>query len=213
MKIEFEKIYSYKPETTIPAIIKVPILLILSPILLAGLIILTSLILVGLIIFLVWLGIGKLFSRGEKEPEIKEEEQKPYFLIERNNFSIELVEFDYEEYSRFKDYWYSDVYDEDTTLYLAKTSPEIPGLHNKFITTFMKEIKGGVMLQIVEYPGEMVSATSSWIIYLNYHSLNIERLDEIGPYLLYNNDQDMYIIEGFNQGGKIQLKIKMPGGM
>ncbi|MCR6642589.1 MAG: hypothetical protein NVV82_27285 [Sporocytophaga sp.] len=202
MKIEFEKFYSYKSKSSIPAIIGVPILLILIP-----------LILLVVVIFLVFAGITSVFSNKRKNTDRIIDEQKPYFLIKRDNFTIELVEHDDEEYTSLEDYWYSDVYDEDTTLYLAKTSPEIPGLHNKFITTFMKEIKDGVMLQIVEYPGEMVSVPSSWIIYLNYHSLNIERLDEIGPYLLYNNDQDMYIIEGFNQGGKIQLKIKMPGGM
>jgi hypothetical protein len=202
MKIEFEKFYSYKSKSSIPAIIGVPILLILIP-----------LILLVVVIFLVFAGITSVFSNKRKNTDRIIDEQKPYFLIKRDNFTIELVEHDDEEYTSLEDYWYSDVYNEDTTLYLAKTSPEIPGLHNKFITTFMKEIKDGVMLQIVEYPGEMVSVPSSWIIYLNYHSLNIERLDEIGPYLLYNNDQDMYIIEGFNQGGKIQLKIKMPGGM
>ncbi|WP_028978289.1 hypothetical protein [Sporocytophaga myxococcoides] len=208
MKIEFEKVYSYKPESTMPAIIKVPILLILAPLLLVVLIILISVILVGLIIILVWLGLGRLFSIGNKEPEIIEKEQKPYFLIEKDNFSIELVELDYEEYFRLEDYWHSDVYDEDTTLYLAKTSPEIAGLHNKVISTFMKEIKEGVLLQIVDFPGK-ASVPFSWIIYFEYSSLSIKMLDEIGPYFLYNNENDGNVIEGFNMGGKIHLKIKL----
>lgn len=197
MKIEFEKIY--KTNSSIPSIFAFPIFLVLIP-----------LILVGIALVLIWAFLGLFFSNGRKKSDVGKAVLSD-FLIEKDNFNIELVELDEQEYSRLADYWYSKVYDEDTTLYLAKTSPEIPGIHNQVITTFIKEIKEGVMLQIVEYP-EFFKEPISKIIYLEYSSLKIEVLDLIGPYFLFNDDKEEDIIEGFNQRGKIQLRIKLPDG-
>lgn len=132
-------------------------------------------------------------------------ENNEQLLISSGNIAVFIKEDDNDdEFIRASYQWQAALSNRVAMLYRARTEPHIPELHNKFVTAFSKETPKGAFLQVVEGAG-------SKLVFLDYSTLQVSFVSNIGPYELHDDPQSAWHVKGFNLDDEITLSITQPG--
>jgi hypothetical protein len=196
--IDFKIIKKITPvkDSPIPWYFAIPLLIIGVP-----------LIILFLLGALIYFGIRSIFVKDKFNPsDIKE----PYYLIEKENFKVELEELDENEYSDLFEYWMHHVDDEEEYLYQAKLDSKIEGLDGKIFGDFVFEDESGGFFQIIEYTGKISKEDklNTKLVYIDFDTLEFKEIESLGAYFLLKKEGDLKIIKGFNRKTNIELEIK-----
>ncbi len=164
---------------------------------------------VVLLIPLTVFGIWYLSYRWRMEEEAGRKPRLGLPFINNDQVIIKLNEFSRKKYRNLFSFWDKRIdYHEGTYLYKAATQPDIPALNNLMISLFKYEVDGGVLLQKItqSYGGKEYS---SHLIWLNYQTLEVEELQEIGPYCIGARKTEPNTIAGYNDEGSIEIRVKI----
>lgn len=129
-------------------------------------------------------------------------------LIKNPFVQITLTEDELDiELTALNQQWAEQVYNKETCLYRAGTVPVIPGLNGMICCFYCKEQPGGIILQVLKIPAETPGGLNTQLLFLQYPDLKISVLDNVGPYFLYNDEKNNYVIKGFNEKEKIVIEL------
>ena len=130
-----------------------------------------------------------------------------YVLLDNQYIKIIAVEDEADtELTALNEAWSEEVYQAETYLYRAKTSPLIPALENSIICFFAKEQPGGALLQIAD-KSQNTFPSSTQLVFLQYNTLQIVPIEPLGSFYLYNDEKNNNLIRGFNTGEKLCLYL------
>ena len=147
-----------------------------------------------------------IYAKFTKKNPWENAEPETRYLVRNQNLRILLHEIKAPEWQEISEEWVGNTYDEEETLFLATTEPEIEGIHNRVITTFFMETSNGVFLQritLAENTGP--KEIGSELIWVDYTDLKIKAIEPVGCYFLYLDNK---IIKGFNFKENIEINIK-----
>lgn len=135
----------------------------------------------------------------------------PFYLeyVLLNNQYIKIIAVEDEtdtELAALNEVWAEEVYQAETYLYHAKTSPLIPALEGNIICFFLKEQPGGALLQILDQT-QNNSLPSTQLVFLRYETLQIIPIESLGSFYIYNDEKDTNLIRGFNTKQELQLYL------
>lgn len=175
------------------------LILVFIPVLLAGLA------LVAIIASISW-AYSKITGKESFGKTAEPTEQKPRALLRRENLLIQLYEIEAWEPERaLENEWYENTYDEETTLYKASTEPEIEGVHNRIISTFVMERDNGILLQRITDSGDTnPKEIGSELIWVDYNDLKIKAVELVGAFFLYVENG---VVKGFNKKESIEIQV------
>ncbi|MFD2783964.1 hypothetical protein [Hymenobacter rubripertinctus] len=100
------------------------------------------------------------------------------------------------------------------SLYRLQTKPEVPGLHGQLVSDLCREWPEGIFLQLVESRPGQIPAATTWLVYLDFTTLQWERLTETADYYLLPNaaGAEHGLFEGLSlTQGRLELRVQMPG--
>jgi hypothetical protein len=147
-----------------------------------------------------------IYAKFTKKSPRENAEPETRYLVRNQNLCILLHEIKAPEWQEISEVWAENTYDEDETLFLATTEPEIEGIHNRVIATFFMETNNGVFLQritLAENTGP--KEIGSELIWVDYTDLKIKAIEPVGCYFLYLAKSQ---IKGFNFKENIEINIK-----
>jgi len=143
--------------------------------------------------------------RKKRPAAVIEREANELLLISTDKVTIFIVQDDKDaEYANAAYEWQEAVDHRVVSVYRASTNPHIPALDQKFVTSFNKETPKGAFLQMVE-------GVNSKLVFLDYDSLQVSFVTDVGPYDLYDDPENDWRIRGINYHNEITLSITQPG--
>ncbi|MEJ7767356.1 MAG: hypothetical protein WKF89_06060 [Chitinophagaceae bacterium] len=165
---------------------------------------------VSLSIYFLVMQIIFLFYRRKPSGVTAEYYHHEFELVHNQHLKITLVEDELDtELSSLNERWMENVYERETCLYRAKTTPVIEELEGEIICFFIKELPEGVVLQVLQGLDHTRLLTTQ-LLFLRYHNLKVTVIDEAGPFYLYNDDKNTNLIRGFNKMENIKMVLSMP---
>jgi hypothetical protein len=144
-----------------------------------------------------------IYAKFTQKNPLENAQPKARELISNENLRILLHEIKAPEWQEISEEWVENTYDEEETLFLSTTEPEIEGVYNRVITTFFMETNNGVFLQritIAENTG--LKEIGSELIWVDYTDLKIKAIEPVGCYFLYPGKA---AIKGFNFEESIEI--------
>lgn len=99
-------------------------------------------------------------------------------------------------------------------LHRLQTEPEVVGLHGQLVSDLCREASEGLFLQLVEpRPGQNPAGTT-WLVYLDFATLQWEQVTEVGEYYLLPaaTETEPGLFEGIRPGWEqLELRVQTPG--
>lgn len=129
-------------------------------------------------------------------------------LLNNKNIRIVLEEDELDiELSHLNELWMENIYNRETCLYRAKTTPRIEELDGKIVCFYKNEKPEGAILQVLNEIDFDKNSLHTQLVFLYYHTLQVAVIDDTGGYYLYNDEKNANLITGFNKKEKIQMEI------
>lgn len=162
---------------------------------------------VSLVIYNVLIWTKQLFLK-KKTPPLTESYFLELPLLDNEFIKITAVEDEADkELTSLNEAWEATAYHHQTYLYRVRTNPFVPALNGKIAGFYLKEQPGGAILQLLPGKKSGVEPLASQLIYLQYGTLDITFIDEIGLFHLYNDELHSDLISGFNNDEEIKIYL------
>lgn len=149
------------------------------------------------------------FTRDKTNKHKEEENNDTIWKLNHDKLSITLTpKFD----NILDDYWYKNVDAEiqDPYLHTFQSTPIIASLEDAIIGDFYIANEKGVFLHLVNLTNtEQKFTLDSTLIFIDFNTLEVSKIADIGPYILYTKGED-YIntFYGYNHEEEITFTIK-----
>ncbi|QIX60025.1 hypothetical protein HER32_01990 [Hymenobacter sp. BT18] len=147
------------------------------------------------------------------QPELPSE---PAVVWQNEQLTVLMQEIDlddgfYQQHETLLDGWLYEIsYEENFTRQLF-TQPPIAGLHEVAVSEFVHPWADGVLLQLLEAAPGAEAGVTSWLIYVDGHTLTWQKLREIGLYALREAQPPLPDqVKGFRINGD-ELTVQLTG--
>lgn len=155
----------------------------------------------------VWLleGVKKVLGLSETTTSPSATKPAPQDLFSKEQLTLSSVDVDLEEEvgEAFSE-WYLDAlgpYSPGISRLI--TTPEIPGLHGQLVGALCREWPDGIFLQLFEPTINQSSAGTSWLVYLEFATLSLHKLEEVGGFYLSADYAEHGLFNGQDADGAV----------
>jgi hypothetical protein len=163
---------------------------------------------ISLLLYFLFLRLKSLFFREKEGTNNVDTYQYRTVLLENDLVRIVLNEDEMDaELTNLNQLWAEEVYNKETYLYRAETSPVIPELHGSICCFYLNEHPDGALLQLMPEPKRADGKLNTRLVFLRFSDLQVFNIDEVGAYFLYNDQKNSRLIRGFNEKESISMEI------